>query len=192
MPLPFDAGIATISAQAAAHPPIFNRARAVGAYAGALQSLIHGFKYSDRHDARRLFGRWLVVAGKALIEDCDLIVPIPLNRWRLLERRFNQSAMLALEVGRISQTPVRVDALTRYRRTRSQVGLTTLERHANVANAFAVAKSVQHDIVGRRVLVVDDVITTGATSNAAATALLRAGAVRVDVLALALVTHTVS
>ena len=192
MPLNFDTGRTMVSAAAGANPPDYHRARAVAAYSGTIQKLIHGFKYSDRHDARRLFGRWLTSAGEGLIADCDIVVPIPLNRWRLLHRRFNQSAILSLEVSRLSGVGVALMGLERHKPTASQVGLTTAERSANMSNAFRVPAAQRAVISGRRILMIDDVITTGATSNAAARALLKAGAAQVDVLALAMVTHTVS
>jgi ComF family protein len=192
IPLPFDGGDIMVSAAAVADPPQYDRARAVGAFGGTLQKLIHGFKYSDRHDGRRLFGRWLASAGGDLLADCDVIIPVPLNRWRLLQRRFNQSAILANEVSRRTGVRFAPLALTRVKQTKSQVGLTILERQQNVANAFIVPPRWKAAIVGRRVLLIDDVITTGSTCNAAARALRAAGAARVDVLALALVTHSVA
>jgi ComF family protein len=191
IPLPLDTGGTMISAAAIASSPDYNRARAVAAYSGTLRKLIHGFKYSDRHDTRRLFGRWLVAAGAPLIEDADLIVPIPLNRWRLLHRRFNQSAILAYEVGRRASKPVDPLALQRVKATPTQVGLSTLERQKNVAGAFRVAAGHRSRLEGRNVLLIDDVLTTGATCNAAARALKAAGAARVDALALAIVTGTI-
>ena len=192
VPLPFDTGGIMVSAAAVADPPDYDRARAVAAFSGTIQKLIRGFKYSDRHDGRRLFGRWLLAAGGHLIADCDVVVPIPLNRWRLLHRRFNQSAILANELARLTGCRVAPLALERIKATPSQVGLTTAERQTNVAGAFRVSSARRAEIAGRRVLVIDDVITTGATCNSAARALKSAGAARVDVLALALVTHTVS
>ncbi|MEQ1697826.1 MAG: ComF family protein [Hyphomicrobiaceae bacterium] len=189
IPLTFDTGGVMISAGASSDPPDYDRARAVAAYHGVMRGLIHGFKYSDRHNARRLFGRWLVTAGETLIAECDVAVPIPLNRWRLLHRRFNQSAILAMEVARrtgIAHAPL---ALVRTKKTSRQVGLTLEERRQNVAGAFAVPERWLPAIAGRRVLLIDDVITTGATANAAARALKSAGAARVDILALALVGH---
>jgi ComF family protein len=171
-----------------ADPPVYDRARVVAHFDGVVRDLIHRLKYGDRHDARRLFARWLSDAGKELLQDCDLIVPVPLNRWRLLRRRFNQAALLAVELEKLTGVPSDPLALARPKRTPSQVGLTDDQRRRNVAGAFAVAPDRAPAVDGRRVLVVDDVITTGATVAACARALKRAGAVRVDVLALALVT----
>lgn len=192
IPMPFDTGGAMVSAAAVANPPDYDRARAVAEFRGTLQKLIHRFKYSDRHDGRVLFGRWMASAGAALLADCDVIVPIPLNRWRLLGRRYNQSAILANEVSRLTSVVVAPMALARVRPTVRQVGLSIGERQANVAGAFQVPKSARAVVEGRRVLLMDDVITTGATCNSAARALKAAGARQVDVLALAVVSHTVS
>ena len=191
IPLGFDTGGTMISAAAEANPPDYDRARAVAAFTGTIQKLIHGFKYSDRHDGRRLFGRWLIASGGGLIEDADVIIPVPLNRWRLLHRRFNQAAILANEIGRCTRVPVSPLALERVKATPSQVGMTTAERQQNVAGAFRVPASRRAQIKDRRVLLIDDVLTTGATCNAAARALKAADAASVDVLALAIVTHTV-
>jgi len=150
--------------------------------------MIHDLKFRDRHDARRLFGRWLVQAGAALLADADIVVPVPLTRGRLLSRRFNQSAILALEVSRLTGVKAELRALLRTRRTQPQVGLTRPQRRQNVAGAFAVAGDLRARIAGAKVVLIDDVITTGATASACARTLKRAGAARVDVLALALVT----
>lgn len=189
LPLPFDTGGRMISAAASARSPIYHRARAVASYDGVMRRLIHGFKYSDRHDVRRLFGGWLVQAGDDLLRDADVIVPVPLNRIRLLRRRFNQAAILGGEVGRLADVMHMPMALRRVRATPSQVGLTQEQRRRNVRGAFAVGNRERQLIAGRRVLLVDDVITTGATADACAKALLEAGADAVDVVALALVTE---
>jgi ComF family protein len=188
LPLPFDTGGPLVSARALADPPVYDRARAVAHFDGVVRDLIHRLKYGDHHDARRLFARWLSDAGKELLQGCDLIVPVPLNRWRLLHRRFNQAALLAAELERL--TGIRSDplALVRPKPTPSQVGLTNVQRRRNMAGAFAVPPDRTETIAGRRVLLIDDVITTGATVAACARALKRAGAARVDALALALVT----
>jgi ComF family protein len=189
IPLPFDTGERTVSAAAVAHPPAYGRARAVAHYSGAMRTLVHQLKYADRHDARTLLGRWLADAGRELLPDADVIVPVPLSRWRLLQRQFNQAAVLAGELSR--QTGVAADPLllARTRSTRSQVGMTRDQRRRNVAGAFSVPSHRRTALRGRNVLLVDDVVTTGATVEACARILKRAGAERVDVLALALVTN---
>lgn len=190
IPLPYSTGEVMISAAAAADPPDYDRARAVARFDGVMRDLIHGLKFADRHDARRLFVRWLATAGAELIASADVIVPVPLARLRLMRRKFNQAAILAqgLAVERgIKFAPL---ALVRTRATRSQVGLTRAQRRDNVSGAFAVPAREAHAIAGRNVLLIDDVITTGATAGACARALKRAQAARVDLLALGIVTDS--
>jgi ComF family protein len=189
IPLPFDTGERSVSAAAVAHPPAYGRARAVAHYSGAMRTLVHQLKYADRHDARTLLGRWLAEAGRELLPGTDWIVPVPLSRLRLLQRQFNQAALLGGELARQTGVPMQPLLLKRVRSTRSQVGMTREQRRRNVAGAFRVPENRRAGLRGRNVLIIDDVVTTGATVEACARALKRAGAGRVDVLALALVTN---
>jgi ComF family protein len=188
IPLPFDIGGTMISAAAAADPPDYERARAVARFDGVMRELVHDFKFRDRHNARRLFGRWLAEAGAELLADADLVMPVPLTRVRLATRRFNQGALLTQEVARLTGRRYEPLALQRIKRTPSQVGLTRDQRRENVAGAFAVDGAAKPTLAGAKVVLIDDVITTGATARACARVLKRAGAARVDVLALAMVT----
>jgi ComF family protein len=185
VPLPYDAGEPSLSAAAIASPPVYDRARAVARYSKTMRDLIHGFKYRDRQEGVALFSRWLVRAGGELLDDAELIVPVPLYRSRLRRRRFNQSAMLAQGLARLTDIPADCFVLKRVRRTVSQVGLTAEQRVRNVAGAFKVEPSLASQARGKKVVVIDDVITTGATAEACARVLKRAKAARVDVLALA-------
>lgn len=185
VPLPFEAGEKLLSAAAIASPPVYDRARAAAHYSDTMRELIQSFKYRDRHEGLPLFARWLKKAGAELLADADLILPVPLYATRLWRRRFNQSAMLAVALGRLSALPVDCFVLKRVRRTASQVGLTADQRRRNVSGAFRVDKDKAPQVKGKKLLVVDDVITTGATAEACAWVLKRAGAARVDVLALA-------
>lgn len=187
-PMPFDTGGVMISAAAAAAPPAYGRARAVARYDGAFRMLIHDLKFHDQHHARRLLARWMAESGRDLLSDAEILVPVPLSRMRLLWRRFNQSAELASALSRQAGVPSSPLALVRIRRTKPQPGLSAREREENVRGAFAVRKRRMDEVKGRNVVLIDDVITTGATANACARALKAAGARRVDVLALALVT----
>ena len=189
-PMPFDAGDTMVSAAAIANPPSYRKARAVAQYDGIIRQLIHDFKFRDRHEARSLFGSWLKNAGTELLSEADIIAPVPLNRFRLLTRRFNQSAILAIELSKHSPPTYRPQLLIRSRRTKTQVGLTHAQRKKNVSGAFHVPPSQRKFVEGMKIILVDDVITTGATANACAKALLKAGAKHVDILTLALVTDT--
>lgn len=188
LPMPYDTGGPMVSAAAIANPPDYDRARAVARFDGVMRELVHGLKFRDRLDSRRLFGQWMVEAGAELLEDADVIVPVPLTAGRLLSRRFNQSALLAQEVSRRSGVAFAPTTLLRTRRTIPQVGLSRQQRRKNVSGAFAVAGTQARRIEDANVVLVDDVITTGATVGACSRTLRRVGAARVDVLALALVT----
>jgi ComF family protein len=185
VPLPYDAGDGSLSAAAIATPPVYDRARAAARYSDTMRELVQSFKYRDRHEGLPLFARWPTKAGAELLADADLIVPVPLYPARLWWRRFNQSAMLALAVGRLSGVPVDCAVLRRIKRTASQVGLSAEQRRRNVRGAFKVDRANATGVRRKKVVVVDDVITTGATAESCARALKRARAARVDVLALA-------
>ncbi|MFM2130162.1 MAG: hypothetical protein RL477_1708 [Pseudomonadota bacterium] len=163
--------------------PEFDRARAVFVYDDASRGLIIGFKHADRIHAAPAFARWLARAGAELIAGCDVIVPVPLHRRRLFARRYNQAALLALALGRLAGRPCEPRLIVRTRATPSQGGLGRLGRARNVRGAFAIAAGGQ--VAGRRVLLVDDVYTTGATVEEAARVLKSGGAAAVDVLTLA-------
>lgn len=183
VPLPYDVGTPSLSAAAIAAPPVYDRARAVARYSQTMRDLVQSFKYRDRQEGLVLFSRWMARAGAELLADADLLVPVPLYRSRLWWRRFNQSALLAQGVARLSGVPADCFVLMRTRRTASQVGLSAEQRKRNVAGAFKVER--KDAVKGKRIVVVDDVITTGATAEACARVLKRAGAARIDVLALA-------
>lgn len=187
LPLPYDAGDGAVSSMALRRPPLYERARAALAFDGVARDLVHAFKYADRHEAVRLFTRWMSDAGRVLIAEADVIAPVPLHPWRLLRRRFNQSAVLAGPLARAHGKSV-VLGLKRVRYTKQQVGLAFGERRANVDGAFRVSPWQAGVFAGARVLLIDDVITTGATVEACAAALKNAGASAVDVLAVARVT----
>lgn len=183
LPFAADLGPGTISPQAAADPPVYDRARAVAAFGeGPARELVHQLKYGDRPDLARPMGRWMARAGSELLAGADVIVPVPLHWRRLLQRRFNQAAALAQEIGRASGLPVETTALARVKATTPQVGLSRAARAGNLQGAFRAPKGA---FAGRRVVLVDDVATSGATLNAAARALRRAGAAGVDALVFA-------
>lgn len=184
-PFPIDLGAGLVSPAAMAEPPVFARARAVCRFDGTARELVHRLKYGDRVELALALGPMMAQAGRELTAEADLILPVPLHRTRLWRRRFNQAAALAHIVARETGLPLAATALARIRPTRQQVGLTRHQRAQNLQGAFQVPPAMGGHIADRRILLVDDVLTTGATVNAASRALLRAGATAVDVLTFA-------
>jgi ComF family protein len=175
-----------ISPEAMADPPVFARARAVVRYDdGPARRMVHRLKYSDRLELARPMGAWMARSGAEILSEADLIVPVPLHRLRLLSRRFNQAATLAHCVSEACAVPVDTQALVRVKQTPPQVGLSRPQRAGNVQGAFRVPEDAKPRLYGMRIVLVDDVLTSGATANAASRALLRGGARSVDVLVFA-------
>jgi ComF family protein len=192
-PLPHATPDAPLCGACAASPPAYERARAALRYDDGSRRLILAFKHADRTDIAPLLGQWLAKAGAELFADAEVLAPVPLHRWRLLRRGYNQAALLAREVARTSTLPLVPDLLVRTRATPSQQGLGARARLENIGErAFRVHPWHRRRLAGRRVLLIDDVLTTGATVGACTRALLRGGAVAVDVLTLARVTHDAS
>ena len=179
------AGSDPVCAACLAHPPHWDRARAVFLYDDASRKLILAFKHGDQTHATPAFGRMLARAAAPLLPDADLVVPVPLRRRRLLSRRYNQAALLALALGRETGRPVAPDLLVRRRATPSQGTRDRGARRRNVAGAFALRPGRGAMVDGRRILLVDDVLTTGATIEECARVLKRAGAAGIDVVTLA-------
>jgi ComF family protein len=166
-------------------PPEFERARAALRYDAGSERLILPLKYADRTELAAVLALHMARAGADLLRVADLLVPVPLHRRRLFARRYNQAALLARALARRSGRPALPDALIRRRATASLGQMSAAERAAEVADAFAVRASRAPRIRGRRVLLIDDVLTSGATANACTRALRAAGAAAVDVLAAA-------
>lgn len=186
LPFELDPGGATFCGACHANPPAFDRARAVMRYDEKSRGPILALKHADRLDLTSGFGRWLERSGRELLSQTDIILPVPLHPIRLWSRRYNQSAELAKALGRAAAKPVNFTALIRTRRTPSQgVMPSASARRRNVQGAFRVRASHKSAIAGRNTLLVDDVLTTGATANACAKALKRGGAAKVLVLTLA-------
>jgi ComF family protein len=191
VPFAYDPGPGVLSMQAIADPPAYRRARAVVRYDEVARTLVYALKYGDRHDLAPIMGRWMARAGRELLAGADALVPVPLHWRRLWTRRFNQSALLAKAIARQTGVAVADRALRRVKATAQQVGLSRAERAQNVQGAFRVPPDGKGEVVGRRLVLIDDVLTSGATSDACARALLRAGARSVDVVVFARVVDAV-
>jgi len=187
----YDPGPGILSMGAIANPPAYHRARAAVRFDEISRAPVHALKYADRLDLAPMMGRWIAHAGRELLAEADALVPVPLHWRRLWARRFNPSAMLAAAISKETGLPVGAGALKRVKRTTQQLGLSRTERAANVQGAFRVLPDGKAAVTGRRLALVDDVLTTGATVDGCARALLRAGAADVEVLVFARVAEPV-
>jgi ComF family protein len=170
-------------------PPPFDRARAAFRYDSQSKGLVLSFKHADRPGLARYLAPLMARAAKDLLADADWLVPVPLHRWRLFHRRYNQAALLAQCLGHQAKAEYRPDILVRRRHTPPQGTLGRSQRLANLKGAIALAVRPER-VAGRRIILVDDVLTTGATLGACAEVLRQAGAARIDVVTLARVVAT--
>lgn len=193
LPFDLDPGSDTLCAACLADPPSFDHARAVMRYNEKSRGPILALKHADRLDLAPAFARWLDRAGQSLLDEADAIVPVPLHRRRLWSRRYNQAAELARGLGQLSGKPVEPMALRRIRATPSQGAMPSAKaRRRNMRGAFQVPPEQYSAVKDRAILLVDDVMTTGATADACTRALKRAGVRKVSVLALARVVRPVT
>lgn len=184
---PFDIPVedGTLCGACLANRPVFESARAAMIYDEASRKIALGFKHGDRTHAAKALAVWMHRAAGESLDQADAIIPVPLHRWRLFKRRYNQSALLAQELAALSGKMFLPDALWRTRDTESQGHMKRKERQENVRGAFAVAPSALAKIKGKKITLIDDVMTTGATVEECAKTLLKSGAAQVDVLTLA-------
>ncbi len=166
-------------------PPPWRSARAALRYDAQSKRLLLPFKYGDRVETARALGSMMARAGAPLLREADILVPVPLHRRRLLSRRYNQAALLARALSRLSGRPAVLDALCRVRSTRKLADMSPARRTAELDGAIAVRATRVPAVRDAQVLLIDDVLTSGATARACTGALLVAGAARVDVLAAA-------
>lgn len=186
LPFPFEVGEDMQCGRCLADPPHFDQAAAALIYDDAARSVVLPYKHGDRLDMTPQLADWLARAlRRRHMEEADLIVPVPLHRRRLLARRYNQAAVLARALSPCLSIPAVVDLLCRVRATPSQGGLGRDARRQNVKGAFAVREKYGESLSGRDVLLVDDVMTTGATLDVCAQALKKAGARRVTAVVIA-------
>lgn len=171
-------------------PVSWDRGRAATLYAGSARALVLALKHGDRPDIAKAMGRWMARAAADLIAESDVMVPIPLHWRRFLTRRYNQSAELSRVMARETGVPHAPDLLRRMRPTEMQRSRSACARAQNVKGVFAVPPYMRDSALGKRVLLIDDVMTTGATLSAATEALRNAGAAEVSVVVFARVQHS--
>lgn len=184
-PFEFEAEEGALCVQCLERPPPFETARMALKYNETSRDLVLGFKHADQTHAVRAFIPWLKNAGTEMLEEADFLIPVPLHRWRLLQRRYNQSAIIAHALTKATRVPTLAEGLKRTRLTPSQGYLKAAERHKNVRRAFAINPRHKKELQGKTVVLIDDVYTTGATVKECTKALLKGGVGRVHVLALA-------
>jgi len=185
LPFPFDPGADALCADCTRARPPYDRARAAFVYDDASRSMILAFKHADRTDLAPALVTWLRRPAAPLLADADIVAPVPLHWTRLLARRYNQSALLSNALCSGTGVSAIPDLLIRKRRTGTQGGKSQRARQRNVQGAFKVRTRYVRMLRDRRVLLVDDVMTTGATLDACSRALLRAGASAVDAITIA-------
>jgi len=154
-------------------------------YDDIARKLVLSFKHGDRLDPALSYAQMMFRAGDELLAEADIIAPVPLHWTRLFKRRYNQSAILAQHLGRMSETLFVPDLLIRTRRTPSQAFMKREDRLRNVQRAFEVKADNKMLMAGKNILLIDDVLTTGATVENCADTLYKAGAGTVNVLTLA-------
>ena len=182
-PFPFEIlGDATCAA-CLKNPPIFHKACAVVVYNDMAKKILLPFKHGDRLDLVPLIAKMMATRGKEMIQTADYIMPVPLHRFRLLKRKYNQSALLAQALAKRFHKSYLPDGLHRIRSTPKQGKLSPDQRKKNVSNAFQA--SARYAFKDKSVLLIDDVLTTGATANECAKVLIKAGAKQVDILTFA-------
>lgn len=184
-PFEYDSPGETLCPACLRSPPRYARARAVFAYDDSSRPLVLGFKHADKTYGAPIFAAMMGRAGEALLTEAAIIAPVPLHRRRLFARRYNQAALLATSLAQNARASLVVDLLVRRRNTKIQGRLSSVARRRNVQGAFEVRDKRKKFLAGKRVLLIDDVLTTGATVNECARVLDRAGATAVDVLTLA-------
>lgn len=183
-PFEFDFGAEVLCARCESKPPIYDKARSAIKYSDTSRKLVLDFKHGGRTDGLSFFAAQMQRAGRELLSNADVLMPVPLHRHRLRKRRFNQAALLARALSKQTSIPYDTNLLLRAKDTPSQGGQSYLGRKRNVAGAFDISSSKPNFLAGTHVVLIDDVQTTGSTLEACARALKKNGATRVDALTL--------
>ena len=190
-PFPYDLGADALCGNCMAQKPAYDRARAAFIYDEHSRQPILSLKHGGQTHGLPVFARQLSRAGRGLFEETDCLMPVPLHPRRLRERRFNQAALLARALSRLKNIPLDSSSLQRVKATESQGGKTAAGRKRNMQGAFKLRANRAGHIQGQNIILIDDVMTTGATGEACARALKHGGAARVDLLCLARVVRDI-
>jgi ComF family protein len=185
IPFEFETKQGLICPSCAGKPPLYDQARAALVYNDQSRDLILRFKNGDQTHAVRSFTPWLRRAGADMLTRADIIIPVPLHPFRLIRRRYNQSALLAQDLSKQSGAACYVDGIRRTKHTKVQGHLTYKKRYKNVRNVFDIKEKYRGDLDGKDIVLVDDVLTTGATVNECCKVLRSAGAETISVLTVA-------
>lgn len=185
LPFAFDLGEDALCAPCLESPPKFTMARSALKYDDHCKSMILAFKHADKTHLRLLLSKWALQAGREFWPESDILAPVPLHWTRLFKRLYNQSALLGEELSKATSIPHQADLLLRQKKTRVHQGLSKDERRSNVRRAFQVAPKYRDYIRGKTVVLLDDVMTSGATVNECAETLHKAGAAKIHILTLA-------
>lgn len=175
-----------ISLSAQMNPPFFRRSRSAVLFDGIARDFIHKLKYGDHHFLVKGLSSMMIRAGTELLKDCDLIIPIPLHFYRQWKRRFNQAALLAHNISKQTSVPWNPLILKRIKNTKPHHSQSKDQRKKSLQGAYSVEEKYRPFIQGKNILLIDDVITSGATANSATATLLKYGAASVDILTFAL------
>ncbi len=167
------------------YPPVWSQGRAVAVYSGGARRISLALKHGDRLDMGPTLARWMVTAGADVMDGIDIVAPVPLHWTRMLKRRYNQAAELSKHIAKVGEITHVPDLLTRFKRTSMQMDMTRDERFENQREALKMTNRFTELIQGKRILMVDDVMTTGATLSACAQACISGGAAHVNVLVFA-------
>lgn len=184
-PFEYDKGKGLICGSCFKDPPPFDKARSALVYDEHSRKLITRFKYGDRGDVVPGYALWLQRAGAEMLTQTDYIIPVPLHFRRLIQRKFNQSILLAEALSELSSVPLLRDGLVRQKHTPPQASLSQAARRKNVQGAFSINEEYREMVACKRIVLVDDVMTTGATIHACTKALKKAKVAEVNVLTLA-------
>ncbi len=190
-PFEFETSLQSLCARCSAMPPKYTSARAAMKYDDGSRALVLSFKHGGRTEGLAMFAAQMHRAGRRALDKADYIIPVPLHMHRLIKRRYNQSALLGRALAHICAVSFEPDILMRVKATPSQGGKSVSARRQNVQGAFSIKPKAAHQLKGAHIVLVDDVMTTGATLEACAQVLLRAGAAEVNGLCLARVVRPV-